>query len=133
MIYNPRQLEHQTHEVYDSASSVMLAPSSDVIRNHCVENNTEWRFVLPRFSLHIIHLSQFIGKMVSVCNEDKTTNSVKRFYHEELDLSKCVGLPYIVTTQQVINGFCSDLYPFSERHLVNAAFWHRLEGELEMH
>ena len=31
MVHNPRQLEHQTREVYDSASSVMLALSIDVI------------------------------------------------------------------------------------------------------
>ena len=93
MIHNPRQLEHQTHEVYDSASSVMLALSSDVIRNRFVENDTEWRFVLPHFSRHIIPLSQFIGQTVSVSNEDKTTNSVKRFFLEELDLSIGAGLP----------------------------------------
>ena len=93
MIHNPRQLEHQTREVYDSASSVMLALSSDVIRNRCVDNDTEWRFVLPHFYRQIIPLSQFIGKTVSVCNEDKTTNSMKRFCREALDLSIGAGLP----------------------------------------
>ena len=93
MIHNPRQLEHQTHGVNDSSSSVMLALSSDVIRNRLVENDTEWRFVLPHFSRHIIPLPQFIGETVSVCNEDKTTHSMKRFRREELDLCNDAGLP----------------------------------------
>ena len=65
----------------------MLALSRNVIRNRFVENDTEWRLVLPHFSRHIIPLSQFIGKTVSVCNKDKTSNSMKRFCREELDLS----------------------------------------------
>ena len=96
MIHNPHQLEHQTHEVYDSASGVMLALSSDVIRNRFVENDTEWRFILPHFSRHIIPPSQFIGRTVSVCNEDKTTHSMKRFRREELDLCNGAGLPRLL-------------------------------------
>ena len=96
MIHNPRQLAHQTLGVYDSASCVMLALSSDVIRKRFVENDTEWRFVLPHFSRHIIPLPQFIGKTVSVCNEDKTIHSMKRFRREELDLSNGAGLPHML-------------------------------------
>ena len=75
MIHNPRQLEHQTHEVYDSASSVMLAPSSDVIRNHCVENDTEWRFILPHLSCHTVHLSKFIDQTVSVYSVKRSSGT----------------------------------------------------------
>ena len=94
-----RQVLYQTRGVYNSASSVLLALSSDVIRNRCVESDTEWRFVLPHFSRHIIPLSQFIGQTVSVY-------SVKRFCREELDLSNGAGFPNDthVTTQQVTNG-----------------------------
>ena len=44
MIHNQRQLEHQTLGVYDSASCVMLALSSDVSRSRPVESETEWRY-----------------------------------------------------------------------------------------
>ena len=44
-------------------------------------------FVLPHLSCHIVQPSQFIGKTVSVYNEDKTNNFVKRFCREELDLA----------------------------------------------
>ena len=80
-------------ELHDSASSVMLALPSGVIGSRPVENETEWRFILPHLSCHTVHLSQFIDQTVSVCNEDKITHSIKRFCREELDLSNGADLP----------------------------------------
>ena len=53
-------------EFRDPTSSVMLAMPV-------------WRFVVPHLSCHIVPPSQFIGTVVSVCNEDKTTNSAECF------------------------------------------------------
>ena len=72
-------------ELHDSASSVMLALPSDVIRGRLVRNEAEWRFVLPHLSCHIVPHSQFIDKTVSLCIEDKTTNSVECFCGKQLD------------------------------------------------
>ena len=44
-----------------------------------------WRFVLPHLSRHLAWPTQFIGNTVSVCVEDKTTNSAECFYIKELD------------------------------------------------
>ena len=53
-------------ELHDSTSSVMLALPSGVIGSRPVENETEWRFILPHLSCHTVHLSQFIDQTVSV-------------------------------------------------------------------
>ena len=63
----------------------MLALPNDVIRDDLVQSEAEWRFVLPHLSCHAVASSQFIGNTVSVCIEDKTTDSAKRFFREELD------------------------------------------------
>ena len=59
--------------------------SSNFITSRLVESETEWRFVLPHLSRHIVPPSQLIGETVSVCDKDKTTNSLERFRCEELD------------------------------------------------
>ena len=69
----------------DSASSVMFALPSDINRGRFVQSEAEWRFILPHLSCHTVPFSRFIGNTVSVCIEDKTTNSMKRFSREELD------------------------------------------------
>ena len=69
----------------DSESSVMFALPSDTIRGRFVQSETERRFILPNLSRHTVPFSQFIGNTVSVCIEDETTNSMKRFFREELD------------------------------------------------
>ena len=53
-------------ELHDSVSSVMLALSNGVIGSRPVENETEWRFILPHLSCHTVHLSQFMDQTVSV-------------------------------------------------------------------
>ena len=63
----------------------VLAVPDDVIRDRLVRSKTEWMFVLPHFSCHVVPPSQFIGKTVSVCVENKTTNSAECFCHKELD------------------------------------------------
>ena len=81
-------------ELHDFASSVMLALPGDIIRDRLVRSKTEWLFVLPHLSCHVVPPSQFNGKTVSVCVENKTTDSAEVFFHKELDFgiggSHCV-------------------------------------------
>ena len=66
--------------LHDSASSAMLALPNDVTSDRLV-------------SCHEIPPCQFIGETVSVCVENKTTNSAECFDHKELDFGiKDVGL-----------------------------------------
>ena len=48
----------------------------------------------------IVPSSQFIGTMVSVCNEDKTTNSAECFRHKELYFGNRVFKPVLSTTRE---------------------------------
>ena len=63
-----------------------------------VQSEAERKIVLPHLSCHIVPPSQLIGKKISVCIEDKTNNSVKRFCREELDFDIEVVDPTVTET-----------------------------------
>ena len=60
----------------------MLAMSSNTIRTRPVESETEWRFVPPHLSDHVVPSAQLFGKTISVYVEDKTTN-LEHLLHDE--------------------------------------------------
>ena len=77
-----------------------------------VQSETEWRFVLPHLSRHVVPPSQLIGKAVPKCVEDKATNSAERVRCKELDF--CIGVVGLHLSCGVhldpleIDGLCSD-------------------------
>ena len=84
---------HQTRKLHSSTSSVMLATKGNLVRSCHVQSKTEWMIVLPHFSCHVVPPSQYIGKTVSVCVENKTTVSAEYFCRKELDFGiEVIGL-----------------------------------------
>ena len=76
-------------EFHDS-TSLCQAMSSEVALYIARQNGGLSFHIFP---VYAVPPSQFIGKAISVCNEDKTTNSAECFCHKELDFgNRVVGL-----------------------------------------